>query len=169
MTGFDCPCLVLNQDYRKVRVINYKDAFKLLFSNKAELLCTYDQVIRTVSQEFYIPAVIRLFKKLKLSFNVRLTRKNIFVRDKFICQYCGKKLPAHQLTLDHVKPRSKGGKLKWENVVASCLNCNVSKSNRTPEEARMPLLSAPSRLDQWQYMENHIGNLGQIKEWSDFV
>jgi 5-methylcytosine-specific restriction endonuclease McrA len=149
--------------------VNYKEAFRLLFSDKAEVLCTYTKALKTVTREFLIPAVIRLTKKFKILFNVRLSRKNVFIRDGHRCQYCGKRLPASELTIDHVVPRSKGGSFKWENVVSSCLDCNAQKSDRTPEEARMPLLKRPAQLDQWQYIEKHISNIGQIDEWSDYV
>jgi len=149
--------------------VHYKEAFRLLFSEKAEILCTYSKTLKTVTKEFLIPAVIRLVKKFRILFNVRLTRKNIFIRDGHRCQYCGKQFPASDLTIDHVLPRSKGGGFKWENVVSSCLKCNTLKSNKTPEQARMPLLRLPTQLDQWQYIDKHIKCIGQIEEWSDFV
>lgn len=150
-------------------MVSYKEAFRLIFSEKAAVLCTYSKTLKTVTREFLIPAVIRLTKKFKILFKVRLSRKNVFIRDGHRCQYCGKELPSNELTIDHVLPRSKGGHFKWENVVSSCLGCNAQKSDRTPEEARMPLLRRPVQLDQWQYIDKHIKHIGQVEEWSDFI
>jgi 5-methylcytosine-specific restriction endonuclease McrA len=107
------------------------------------------RVLRSASAQFQVPSVIRLRRYV----NVRRRRQTpgmrrfrIFVRDQFRCQYCGAKLLARELTLDHITPRSKRGRSTPENLVTACVNCNTRKGSRTPEEARMPLLTSQKAL-----------------------
>ena len=108
-----------------------------------------DRVLRSPSREFHAPSVVRL----RAYVNVRRRRQNaglkrlrVFVRDGFRCQYCGRKKSAQDLTLDHIVPRSRRGQSVPENLVAACVGCNTRKGNRTPEEARMPLLTEQKAL-----------------------
>jgi 5-methylcytosine-specific restriction endonuclease McrA len=107
------------------------------------------RVLRSPSTVFRVPSVVRL----RVYVNVRkrrqaagMKRLRVFVRDKFRCQYCGGRFAAQELTLDHVTPRSRGGRSTPENLVAACVGCNARKGDRTPEGARMPLLTAQSAL-----------------------
>jgi 5-methylcytosine-specific restriction endonuclease McrA len=107
------------------------------------------RVLRSARAEFQVPSVIRLRRYV----NVRRKRQTpgmrrfrIFVRDQFRCQYCGAKLAASELTLDHITPRSKRGRSTQENLVTACVRCNTRKGSRTPEEARMPLLTSQKAL-----------------------
>lgn len=134
--------LVLNQNYEPLNVTNLPRAFRLVFGLKAEILEYDHQVIRTVTQEFHAPAVIRLQHQVKRPRpRVKLTRREVFARDRHTCQYCGRQ--AHDLTLDHIVPRHRGGTHTWDNLVAACKACNHRKGGKTPEEARVRLLRPP--------------------------
>ena len=111
---------------------------------RAELKETHDDWIRAVNFEIQVPRVIRLlaFDRIPKQ-RVHLTRRAVLARDGNLCQYCGHRFPSHQLSLDHVTPRSRGGTTTWDNVVCACLRCNVRKGGRTPREAKMRLVSRP--------------------------
>ncbi len=100
--------------------------------------------IHTVRFQIAVPRIIRLLAYEKLPRQeVKFNRRNIYARDSGRCQYCGKKMPTSELSLDHVVPRSQGGKSSWVNIVCCCVRCNVKKGGRTPEQARMKLISKP--------------------------
>jgi len=102
--------------------------------------------LRTISRLFLVPKVIVLSSYEKLpQRSVRFSRTHLFLRDQYTCQYCGREEPKANLNLDHVLPRSRGGKSSWENLVTSCHPCNRKKGNLTPQEAGMPLLSKPKK------------------------
>src|SRR3954467_6561848 len=100
--------------------------------------------IHTVRFQIAVPRIIRLlvYEKLPRQ-DVKFNRRNIYARDSNRCQYCGKKFPTTELSLDHVKPKSQGGRSSWENIVCCCLKCNVKKGGRTPEQAHMHLITKP--------------------------
>jgi 5-methylcytosine-specific restriction endonuclease McrA len=105
---------------------------------------THDEWVRSVRSAILVPRVIRLLTYDRVpKRSVRLTRRNIYARDQNLCQYCGEHFPLGQLSIDHVMPKSRGGKTTWENLVASCTTCNTRKGNRTPAEARMDLKKRP--------------------------
>jgi 5-methylcytosine-specific restriction endonuclease McrA len=164
-------CLLLSYDYRALRLINWQQAFKLIFTEKAEIIKEFAEgSIKTVSQSFKVPAVIRLLKKFKLRTKVRLSRKNILIRDKFKCRYCGFKGTSSVLTLDHVVPRSRGGKFTWENIVTSCWDCNNVKGNRLPEEAGMFIHGRPPhQMDVFEYIKLAFESRADVEEWQDFL
>jgi len=138
----DGPVLVLNQGYEPHDVCRTRRAIVLMFCGKAEFVEDSRGEIHTVSTSFAIPSVIRLTRRVRRPFvERRLTRQEVFARDRFTCQYCGRE--TRELTLDHVVPRSQGGGHFWENVVSACRLCNRRKGGRTPEEAGMKLLSEP--------------------------
>ena len=101
-------------------------------------------MIRTVNRAIRIPRVIvlQLYDRIPKT-KVRFSRHNIYMRDGNTCQYCGLELPRTELNLDHVVPRAQGGRTTWENVVCCCVDCNLSKGARTPEQAGLKLLKAP--------------------------
>lgn len=114
--------------------------------------------------------MIRLLSKFKLSFNVKLSRKNIFIRDNYKCRYCGKNGSASSLTLDHVLPRSRGGKFSWDNLVTSCVSCNARKGDRTPQESGIGLIGGPpSKLDMYAYIRCLLENRQCVPEWSGWL
>jgi 5-methylcytosine-specific restriction endonuclease McrA len=168
--ALDASVLVLNRYYTAVHVISVRRAFCLLFKELAEVITIDDgrymsfnfaswrevsearalfkepddDFIRTVQFEIQVPRIIRLltyerFPRQKVKFN----RKNLFARDGNRCQYCGKKFPTTELSLDHLVPRSCGGRATWDNIVCACLRCNVRKGGRTPREAGMRLIREP--------------------------
>ena len=147
------PVLVLNQNYEPLNVCRVRRAVVLLQDGKAEMLENGTGFIHSTSLDFPVPSVIRLGYMIKRPRPQRkLTRLEIFHRDHFTCQYCGKH--TSQLTLDHVIPRYRGGEHLWENVVSACIPCNRRKAGRTPIEAGMKLLSspAPPRGDRFFYI-----------------
>lgn len=117
------------------------------FLGKVEIVSTHpDRFVRTVTQRFGAPAVVRLLRYHRLgSQTVRFSRRNIYLRDRYHCQYCATKFSGRELTLDHVIPKAQGGKTTWDNVVAACERCNRRKGNKTPKQASMPLLNDPQR------------------------
>jgi 5-methylcytosine-specific restriction endonuclease McrA len=121
----------------------------MFFDGKVEVVEEYDHNIRSVSIVIKAPAVVRLLRFVKFGrHSPPLSRLNLLARDKFECQYCGIGLTPRTATLDHVKPRSKGGGTSWTNLVCACETCNRRKGGRTPEEATMPLKTKPVR-PQW--------------------
>lgn len=139
--------LLLNASEEVIAFIDWKKAVCLLFSGKARKPFNYEgeYEIRTTCGVFRLPFAIALVEYVRIPYKkAKLTRENVFRRDKFCCQYCGIGLNASNATLDHVLPVSRGGKDSWENLVASCKKCNTKKSNQTPREARMKLLNEPS-------------------------
>jgi 5-methylcytosine-specific restriction endonuclease McrA len=105
-----------------------------------------DDWVRTINCEIQVPRVIRLLSYDRLPRQtVKFNRRNIFARDNNQCQYCGKKYPTSELSLDHVLPRSRTGRSTWENIVCACVNCNVRKGGRTPQEANMSLIRKPEK------------------------
>ena len=164
--------LVLNRHFMAIRVVNVRRAFSLLYRELAEVIhvedgqyLSYDfeswreiselhqafeperhDWIHTVRFQIAVPRIIRLLlydrlPKQEITFN----RRNLYARDGNRCQYCGKRFPTSELSLDHVVPRSRGGPSTWENIVCACLRCNVHKGGRTPREARMHLIRPPVR------------------------
>lgn len=142
--------LVLNQNYEPLNVCSVKRAFVLVYRGKAEVLEEGDEPISGAplahggALTFPTPSVIRLAHFVRRPHpRPRLTRREVFVRDGERCQYCGQR--GGQLTLDHVLPKHRGGQHEWENLVTACRSCNHRKGGRTPEEARMALLTEPRR------------------------
>lgn len=159
--------LVLNQNYEPLNVCNVRRAVVLVLRGKAEIIESGREVLRTASTVFPMPSVIRLIALIRRPRpRVRLTRKEIFARDGWMCVYCGRQ--TRELTLDHVMPRHRGGPHTWENLVSACKACNHRKAGRTPSEARMVMLSEPGRprvsvyYTFFQYLGHHEG-------WRKFV
>lgn len=141
--------LLLNASYEPLSVVTAPKALTLVFRQVAEVLeIDKGHVLRSPRFVFDVPSVIRLTQYIDVrSRQNRVTnRHRILARDHYRCQYCGKRGTAFELTLDHILPRSRGGKTVAENLVSACQTCNNRKSNRTPEEARMPLLTNPAAL-----------------------
>lgn len=158
--------LVLNLDHSPVAVVPVQKAIVLVLLEKANVLSTYETMeIRTVSRSFQYPAVIRLAHYKNIPFKgVLLNRANLFRRDKGECQYCGSK---RHLTIDHVVPRSKGGKTSWTNLVTACNRCNVSKGDKTPEQAGMTLRTEPFKPSLSYFLAEYAER--QAEEWLPFL
>ena len=160
------PVLVLNLNYVPLNICNVRRAVILVGKGKAELLENHRGQLRTVSSLVDVPSIIRLVYLVKKPFLPRkLSKKEVFLRDKFTCQYCGKKVP--DLTLDHVVPRRQHGSHTWENVVAACNRCNLRKAGRTPVEANMLLKTVPRAPDPNPYLI--LQNRTLLDEWLPYV
>ena len=133
------PTLVLNADYRPLSYYplslwSWQDAIKAVFLDRVDIVAEYDFDIHSPTTQIRLPSVVSLRNYIRPSRNPAFTRFNVFLRDRFSCQYCG---AATELTFDHVVPRSKGGTTTWQNVVAACSPCNLRKSNKLPNTAKM--------------------------------
>lgn len=160
------PVLVLNLNYVPINVCSVRRAIVLVGKGKAELLQNHRGQIHTVSCVFDIPSIIRLDFLIKRPFAPRkLSKREVFLRDRFTCQYCERK--TQDLTLDHVVPRRQWGKHSWENVVAACSGCNLRKAGRTPEEANMRLIRAPRAPQPDPY--RILKNLTILEEWRPYI
>lgn len=132
--------IVLNADYTFLNVVSVPHAFRLMFQDKVEVVAWSERTVRTVSRSFKVPAVMKLVRFVRDFFKRGMPWKsaNVFIRDGDACQYCGRRpLRGKNRTIDHVLPRSRGGKNSFENTVACCAACNRRKGDSTPEEAGM--------------------------------
>ena len=151
----DCPALVLNADYTPLSYYPlslwpWQTAIKAVFLERVDIVASYGREVHSPTWSMPIPSVIALRQYVKPSEFPAFTRFNVFLRDRFSCQYCGS---PDNLTFDHVLPRRLGGQSTWENIVAACSPCNLKKGGRTPKQAGMPLLVAPIRPTCWQLQE----------------
>lgn len=184
--------LVLNRFWQVVNVCSVRRALSLLYLNHAQVVVKQgssfytfgfeewkdfsqenphgeDEVIRTVSYRIRIPRVILLFLYDSLPpRRVKFTRKNIYQRDNYTCQYCGKKCRPEDLNIDHVIPLSRGGKNTWTNVVCSCSVCNHRKGNKTLEEAGMKLIRKPQK-PKWSEFISKKFPYFQNESWKSFL
>ena len=194
--GLSSSVLVLNRFYLAVHIVGVRRAFALVYRELAEVLdiddgqfANYDFAswlemselrsseekqpqddwIRSVSFEVQVPRVIRLLRFDRVPrHSLRFNRRNLFARDGHRCQYCGITPPSHQLSLDHVVPRSRGGDNSWENVVCCCVRCNTRKGGRTPQEARMKLLKTPRKPTQSPLLASKLSN-PKYATWRPFL
>ena len=135
---YNSPILVLNSDYMPINITNFKKAYKLVYKGKAEIIL---EDIKNNISTFKKPSIIRLTHHVVIPYRkVILSKENIHKRDNYQCAYCGK---YRDLTIDHIKPKSKGGKDTWENLISACFKCNSRKGDRTPEQSGMELLFKP--------------------------
>lgn len=158
--------LVLNLDHTPVAVVTVQKAIVLVLLEKAQVLSTYEFLeIRTVTRRFDYPAVLRLMEYKSIPFHgVLLNRANIFRRDRGECQYCGSR---KNLTIDHVVPKSKGGKTNWTNLVTACNRCNITKGDKTPEQAGMVLKTTPFKPSLSYFLADYAER--QATEWLPFL
>ena len=177
--------LVLNRNFQPVHVTNVKRAFSLLyqgvaraidsqyrmydFEDWAALSASNHEAIATVHSFIRVPRVVVLsaYEHLPKG-RVRFSRLNIYARDADTCQYCGQHLPRSELNLDHVIPRAQGGRTSWENVVCSCIECNLKKGGRTPEQAGMMLARKPFR-PRWTPFFRGSQRRVTHREWLPFL
>ena len=194
-SGLDCNVLVLNKHYMPIRIVGARRAFSLLFRDLAEVVsfeqdgysnynfqswCEVSQFRRNFEPDghdwvstvnFYIavPRIIRLLFYDRLPRNeVKFNRRNIFARDKNKCQYCGKRQRTSELSLDHIIPKSMGGKSVWENIVCACAKCNVKKGGRTPRQAGMTLIQKPVKPKHNPLVHIHLGHQ-RYRSWKQFL
>lgn len=130
------PTLVLNADYAPLShfplsVISWQDAIRGVMQDKYDVVAEYDEIVRSPTVEMFVPSVVALRQYQKVTQKVAFTRINVFLRDRFRCQYCNERFNARELTFEHVVPRARGGDTSWENIVAACAPCNVMKGSAT--------------------------------------
>jgi len=196
--ALESSVLVLNKFFAAVHIVNAKRAFTMLCKESAEVVSiddgqynSYDftswvdvfafkaecelpdedryESIKTFSLEVRVPKIIRLVVYDKLpKATVKFNRKNIFARDKNRCQYCGKKVPTSELSLDHVIPRTQGGTSNWKNIVCACTNCNKHKGGRRPEEAGMKLICKPVKPNHCPLIQLKLGS-NKYNSWKQFL
>lgn len=184
-TGLDAPVLVLNRHFQPVRITTARHAFLLLYMARARALDRRfeplgwtewsrldaeadDETIGTSSGRVRVPRVLLLSVYARTpQAPLRLSRRNVFLRDAFTCQYCGDRPAARELNLDHVIPRSRGGRSSWENLVTSCRDCNLEKGWSTPEEAGMNLRRRPAR-PSWSAALRMAAPTTRYPEWEPF-
>ena len=189
--------LVLNRLYLAIHVIDVRRAFSLLCRDLAEVIdvdegqyANYDfqswqelselkaefkeseeeeDWIQTVNSEIRVPRIIRLLMYDRVPrHSVKFNRRNLFARDRNQCQYCGHFFATSDLSLDHVMPRSRGGKTTWENIVCACIDCNIRKGGRTPREANMHLIREPVKPKRSPLLGVKLRN-PKYRSWKSFV
>lgn len=180
-------CLVLNADYSPIGIIDWKKAMVWAFRynnskySGIEIIeyYKYDYVIGVKTKE-KIPAVVKTTKFFKIGQNkVNFSRKNLFIRDNYTCQYCGYSFPINQLTYDHITPKSKWTNknqpaTSWTNIVTACFRCNSKKGNRTPQQANMVLMTTPyipNKTTKYLHVTHQILTIKQHipEEWRMYV
>ena len=150
-----CPALVLNADYTPLSYYPlslwpWQTAIKAVFLDRVTIVENYEREVHSPNLDMAVPSVIALKQYVKHSEFPAFTRFNLFLRDRFACQYCGS---PDTLTFDHVVPRRLGGKTTWENIATACAPCNMKKGGRTPKQAHMTLQGAPIRPTSWQLQQ----------------
>jgi hypothetical protein len=187
----DHKVLVLNKAWQPINVLPSFKAICKLYTGKAEVIdpnyMNYDfydwvenwsdlndthdwedRMLETTQFKFPIPEIIRMNEfKGYVDCSVKFNRKNVYERDQYTCQYCGTRHSSAELNLDHVMPRSRGGKSNWKNIVVTCISCNSRKADRTPEEAGMPLIRQPFK-PQMSQIHMKVGK-SMPKSWEDFI
>jgi len=171
-----CPALVLNADFRPLNYFplslwSWQDAVKAVFLDRVNVVSEYDNAIHSPSWEMKLPSVISLKNYVQVSRKPAFTRFNVFLRDRFSCQYCTAPFPPQELTFDHVVPRSRGGRTEWTNVVTACGICNLRKGNKSVKEAHMHLLKKPEQPNN-----HYLQEVGRAfppnylhESWRDFL
>lgn len=164
------PALLLNATYEPLSIVSWKKAITLLILGKAEMLAAQADEIHSATQTFKLPSVLRLVRRVSVPRHVvQFSRENVYRRDAYCCQYCGKHFMKDKLTFDHVLPRSRGGRATWANIVASCQRCNLAKGNRTPEEAKMPLLKKPGEPRWWPFSSSSAHFESHPEAWRPYL
>jgi 5-methylcytosine-specific restriction endonuclease McrA len=191
----DSQVLVLNKHYMAFRIVCVRRAMSLVVRDLAEIIScddgtwsnynfeswrelsalkqtfedSSDDWISTVNFDLAVPRVIRLlfYDRLPRQ-SVKFNRRNLFARDGNRCQYCGRKFPTSELSLDHVVPRTLGGTSKWENIVCACTKCNAKKGGMTPEQAHMKLIQKPVKPKRNPIIHLHL-NHDRYKSWKQFL
>lgn len=161
-------CVVLNNDYSFLNIVDFKRAVSLVITGKSEVVKYSEKTLKCSNgEEYKMPSVIRLIKLIRSIYRhkVPYSKKNVFIRDGQKCMYCGKK--DDKLTIDHVIPASRGGETSFENCVASCKKCNVEKRDRTPSEAKMFLKKRPIAPTISEFFISKMKQLGVDKFLKD--
>jgi 5-methylcytosine-specific restriction endonuclease McrA len=169
----NCPALVLNADYRPLSYYplslwSWQDTIKAVFLERVTILEEYDRVVHSARFEMKLPSVVSLKTYIRPTRKPVFTRFNVFLRDRFECQYCGN---SHELTFDHVIPRSRGGRTTWDNVVAACSACNLTKGGRLPAQAHMHPRTPPHQptVMELRRAGRHFPPNYLHESWTDYL
>lgn len=171
-----CPTLVLNADFRPLSYFplslwSWQDAVKAVFMDRVNIISEYEREVHSPSMAMKIPSVIALKDYVTPPNQPAFTRFNVFLRDKWQCQYCGVIHKTHDLTFDHVIPRAHNGKTNWENIVAACQECNLKKGSKLPKECHMFPLRAPRQPTIHELQSNGRAFPPNFlhESWSDYL
>lgn len=142
------PVLILNGDYQPLTkyplsLNTVRKVIKSLLKGRVSIVKEYDETIALGNDVIHLPKIVVLKKYINVSHTPKFSRKNVYLRDNYTCQYCGKRFSPNDLTFDHIVPRCHGGKTTWDNIVTACKTCNGKKGGKTLEEAHMHLLNQP--------------------------
>lgn len=162
--------LVLNATYEPIHICNVRRAVVMIFKGIAVMQEPSRAVLRSVSATLTAPSVIRLVHFIHIPYRKKLASKNnILIRDRYLCQYCGKPLKSHEITLDHIVPKSRGGESNWENLAACCPRCNVRKGSKLPEEAGLTLIKDPRKGSAYHFIHllRHYGSVDE--NWKKYL
>ncbi len=165
--GLKEKVLLLNQNFEPLTITGAKRAICLLYLRKAELVASYEGIkIRSVTSSLPLPSVLRLFRYVKVNRReIPLTKRNIFRRDNYRCQYCGRvNVP---LTTDHIIPKSLGGRETWENLVTACTDCNTKKGAKTYKDFSLKLIRRPKKPNIFTFLLNAISEVPA--EWKPYL
>lgn len=162
--------LLLTPWFFPIKVLRWQDAIKMKYEETAEVVVEYDEEVCSPSITWKMPAVIRL-KKLKMDrkVGVKFSRINVYTRDNFKCQYCGKRHPVSKLSYDHVVPRASGGRTVWENIVTCCRTCNARKDSKSCDDAGMFPLHEPRRPKSLPVTPPLIDPATAPAEWQGYL
>lgn len=153
------PALILNADYRPLSyfplsIWPWQDAIKAIFRDSVVVVSEYERIVSSPTLDVKLPSVLALKQFVPQSETPVFTRFNVFLRDEWECQYCSHEFKTHQLTFDHVIPRSKGGKTSWDNIVAACRHCNALKGNKMPSACDMHPRKNPRQPTIYELQRN---------------
>lgn len=171
-----CPALILNADFRPLSYFplstwSWQDAVKAIFRDSVTVVSEYERVIRSPTCELKLPSVLALKEYVPTARSPAFTRFNVFLRDHWSCQYCASGFKTHELTFDHVIPKSRGGRTTWDNIVAACQSCNTTKGNRMPHEVKMYPVTEPRQptIFELQDQGRRFPPNFLHKSWGDFL
>jgi 5-methylcytosine-specific restriction endonuclease McrA len=172
----NCPALVLNADFRPLSYFplslwSWQETVKAVFLERVNIISEYDERVHSPTWEMRLPSVISLKEYIPAARRPAFTRFNVFLRDRFSCQYCNTAFPSHELTFDHVIPRSRGGRTTWANVVTACSSCNLLKGSRLPHESGMYPRYRPLQPTTHALQENGRGFPPNFlhQSWRDYL
>ncbi|MBK8908671.1 MAG: HNH endonuclease [Rhodospirillales bacterium] len=170
------PALVLNADFRPLSyfplsVWPWQDTIKAVFLERVNVVSEYERAVHSPTRRMRLPSVVSLKTYVPMTRRPAFTRFNVFLRDRFSCQYCGDSLPAENLTFDHVIPRSRGGRTRWTNVVTACGPCNLRKGHRVPKESGLHPLRPAYEPSAFELQENGRSFPPNFlhESWRDFL
>ncbi len=172
----NCPALVLNADFRPLSyyplsIWPWQEAVKAIFRDSVTVISEYERVVRSPGMSLKLPSVLALKEYVPMERSPAFTRFNVFLRDGWTCQYCNNHFKTHELTFDHVIPRSKGGRTSWENIVSACRECNTMKGSKLPDEVGMFPIHSPRRPSIHE-LQNHGRRFPPNflhESWGDFL